>query len=134
GGHISLIGAEPAPPYERPPLSKSYLRDETPFEEALVRPESFYAANDIALLPATLATDVDVAGRRVTLDSGESVPFDRLLLSTGARNRRFPIPGLDLDGVYSLRSVEDARRIKAEARPGRTVAIAGMGFIRPEVA
>jgi 3-phenylpropionate/trans-cinnamate dioxygenase ferredoxin reductase subunit len=77
---------------------------------------------------------VDTDGKAVTLEGGERVPFDRLLIATGARNRRFPIPGLDLPGIYDLRSVDDAERIRAEIAPGKTVVIAGMGFIGSEVA
>jgi 3-phenylpropionate/trans-cinnamate dioxygenase ferredoxin reductase subunit len=133
-GRLELIGAEAHYPYERPPLSKSFLRGETAFEEALVRPVGFYRDNDVVTRFATRATAVDPRERAVALDSGETVPYDRLLIATGARNRRLPIPGLDLPGVYDLRTVGDAESIRAEAAPGRRVVIAGMGFIGSEVA
>jgi 3-phenylpropionate/trans-cinnamate dioxygenase ferredoxin reductase subunit len=133
-GRLELIGAENHYPYERPPLSKSFLRGETAFEEALVQPVSFYRDNEIVTRFSTRATSIDPSDRIVVLDDGETVPFDRMLIATGARNRRFLIPGLDLPGVYDLRSVGDAERIRAEMSPGRRVVIAGMGFIGSEVA
>ena len=133
-GHLTLIGAEQHLPYERPPLSKSFLRGETHFDDALVEPAAFWQDNDVELRLGTRVARVDSGGRAVELEAGELVPFDQLLIATGARNRRFPIPGLDLPGVYDLRSVEDAERIRAEILPDRNVVIAGMGFIGSEVA
>jgi 3-phenylpropionate/trans-cinnamate dioxygenase ferredoxin reductase component len=133
-GHLTLIGAEQHLPYERPPLSKSFLRGETSFDDALVESAAFWPDNDLELRLGTRVTRVDPGARTVGLESGERVPFDQLLIASGARNRRFPIPGLDLPGVYDLRTVEDAERIRAEIAPGRNVVIAGMGFIGSEVA
>jgi 3-phenylpropionate/trans-cinnamate dioxygenase ferredoxin reductase subunit len=133
-GQLTLIGAEQHLPYERPPLSKSFLRGETHFDDALVEPAAFWPDNDVELRLGTRVTAVDTGGRAVELEGGERVPFDQLLIATGARNRRFPIPGLDLQGVYDLRTVEDAERIRAEIMPDRNAVIAGMGFIGSEVA
>jgi 3-phenylpropionate/trans-cinnamate dioxygenase ferredoxin reductase component len=133
-GTIALIGAEREPPYERPPLSKAYLRSETPFETALVRPPAFYGQNGIEAMVGCRAMRIDTSARFVELDDGHRVPFDRLLIATGGRNRRLSIPGSDLDGVYSLRTVQDADRIRAEITPGRRVVVVGMGFIGSEVA
>ncbi len=133
-GPITLIGAEPRHPYERPPLSKSLLRGETPFDEALVNPEASYADEGIELRLGMRATAIDPRRRRVTMHDGEEVPFERLLLATGARNRRFPIPGLDLPGVHALRTVEECEAIRADADSGSRAVVAGMGFIGSEVA
>ncbi len=133
-GHLTLIGAEQHLPYERPPLSKSFLRGETSFDDALVESAAFWPDKQVELRLGTKAIGVDTSGHTVELEGGERVPFDQLLIATGARNRRFPIPGLDLPGVYDLRTVEDAERIRAEVMPGRNVVIAGMGFIGSEVA
>jgi 3-phenylpropionate/trans-cinnamate dioxygenase ferredoxin reductase subunit len=133
-GPLTLIGAEEHLPYERPPLSKSFLRGETSFDAQLVEPQAFWHDNDVELRLGTMVAGVDPGDRSVVLDGGERVPFDRLLIATGARNRRFPIPGIDLPGIYDLRSVDDAERIRAEMAPGRNVVIAGMGFIGSEVA
>jgi 3-phenylpropionate/trans-cinnamate dioxygenase ferredoxin reductase subunit len=133
-GDVILIGAEPHPPYERPPLSKQYLRGEVPFEKALVRATGFYEANAIDTRFGDAATDINPAERRVKLASGRSVRYDQLLIATGVRNRRPPIPGLDLHNVFDLRSVDDADALRAEIVPGRKAAVIGMGFIGCEVA
>jgi 3-phenylpropionate/trans-cinnamate dioxygenase ferredoxin reductase subunit len=133
-GTITLIGAEKEPPYERPPLSKAYLRGEKPFETALVRPPAFYAEQGIETIFGCRAARIDASGRFVELDNGRRVPFDRLLIATGGRNRRFSVAGADLDGIYSLRTVQDADRIRAETIAGRRVVVVGMGFIGSEVA
>jgi 3-phenylpropionate/trans-cinnamate dioxygenase ferredoxin reductase subunit len=133
-GAVTLIGAEKEPPYERPPLSKAYLRGETPFETALVRPPAFYAEQGIETIFGCRAVRIDGSGRFVELDDGRRVPFDRLLIATGGRNRRFSVDGADLDGIYSLRTVQDADRIRAETIAGRRVVVVGMGFIGSEVA
>jgi 3-phenylpropionate/trans-cinnamate dioxygenase ferredoxin reductase component len=133
-GRVVLIGAERQPPYERPPLSKEYLRGESSFERALVQPPGFYDENGIETRFGVRATRVDAAEKVVELDGGERVAYDRLLVATGGRNRRFPIPGLDLEGIYSLRTVADSDRIRAESFPGRRAVVVGMGFIGSEVA
>ena len=133
-GRVILIGAEPQPPYERPPLSKDYLRGESSFERALVQPPDFYDDNDVETRFGVRATRVDAAEKVVELDGGERIPYDKLLVATGSRNRRFPVPGLDLEGVYSLRTVADSDRIRAEIAPGRKAVVVGMGFIGSEVA
>src|SRR5688500_17151836 len=129
-----LIGAYLEPPYERPPLSKAYLRGETPFDQALVRPSGFYAEHAVDTIFGTRATHVDTAARFVELEDHRRVPFDALLIATGGRNRRISIPGGDLEGIYGLRTREDADRIRAEAVAGRRVVVVGMGFIGSEVA
>jgi 3-phenylpropionate/trans-cinnamate dioxygenase ferredoxin reductase subunit len=133
-GDVVLIGAEPSFPYERPPLSKTFLRGESTMQEAMVRPEAFYADNRIETRFGTTVVGVDTAGRTLEVAGGDPVSFDKLLIATGARNRRFPIPGIDLEGVLDLRTLGDAARIRAEMVPGRRVVLAGMGFIGSEVA
>jgi 3-phenylpropionate/trans-cinnamate dioxygenase ferredoxin reductase subunit len=133
-GSVTLVGAEPEPAYERPPLSKKYLRGEVPFEKAYVRPPAFYAQHGITAIQGVRATRVDPSARVVEFDDGRRVPYDALLVATGGRNRRISIPGGDLPGIYSLRTVHDADRIRAEMAPGRRVVVVGMGFIGSEVA
>ena len=133
-GRVVLIGAEPQLPYDRPPLSKNYLRGVTPFEKTLLRPADFYRERDIEMRLGTTVTRVDAEKRTLALQDGERLEFDQLLIATGGKNRRFPIPGIDLPGVYDLRTVADADRIReAMARGGRAVVV-GMGFIGAEVA
>ena len=133
-GRIVLIGAEPQPPYERPPLSKEYLRGESSFDEALIRPPDFYRDKDIEVRFGVEATRVDAADKTVELDSGELLAYDKLLVATGGANRRPKIPGLSLEGVYGLRTVADSDRIRREVAPGRRAVVVGMGFIGSEVA
>jgi 3-phenylpropionate/trans-cinnamate dioxygenase ferredoxin reductase subunit len=133
-GTVTLIGAEKEPPYERPPLSKAYLRGDVPFDKALVRPAAFYAEHGIETMFGTRATRIDLSDRFVELDDHRQVPFDALLIATGGHNRRVSIPGGDLDGIYELRTVQDADRIRNEMTAGRRVVIVGMGFIGSEVA
>jgi 3-phenylpropionate/trans-cinnamate dioxygenase ferredoxin reductase component len=133
-GTVVVIGAEREPPYERPPLSKAYLRGDSPFDKALVRPAAFYREHRIEMMLGTRVTRVDTAQRVVELDDQRPVPFDTLLLATGARNRVLSTPGADLEGIYSLRTIHDADRIRAEMRPGRSAVVVGTGFIGSEVA
>jgi len=132
-GDLVLIGVEPEVPYERPPLSKEYLRGEAPFEDLLVRPPTFYPDQGIETRLGIRATKVDLEGKVVELEDGNCLPYDKVLIATGGRNRRSPIPGLDLEGVYDLRTVSDADRIRWEVAPGRKAVIVGMGFIGSEV-
>jgi 3-phenylpropionate/trans-cinnamate dioxygenase ferredoxin reductase component len=129
-----LIGAEPQPPYEWPPLSKEYLRSESSFEDALVQAPDFYDENGIETRFGVRATRVDSADKTVELDGGERLLYDKLLVATGGSNRRVPIPGIGLEGIYGLRTVADSERIRAEIAPGRKAVVVGMGFIGSEVA
>ena len=130
---VTLIGAEATLPYERPALSKGYLRGAVPFGKLLVRPPQFYADHGIDLMLGSRVSRIDPARRVVHVDGGRRVAYDSLLIATGVHNRRPALPGVDLDGVYSLRSVGDADRLRAEMRPGRAAGVAGMGFIGCEV-
>jgi len=133
-GTVTLIGAENELPYERPPLSKAYLRGDVPFDKALVRPAAFYAEHNIETIFGMRATRIDPSTRIVELEDHRQVPFDALLIATGGRNRRVSIPGADLEGIYGLRTVQDADRIRKEIVAGRRVVVVGMGFIGSEVA
>ena len=133
-GSIVMIGAEPHPPYERPALSKDYLRGETAASRTLLHPPEWYGDHGVDLRLGARATGLDPARRTVALEDGDSVPYDRLLLATGGRNRKLTFSGGDLQGVYQLRTIEEADAIRAEAAPGRKVAILGAGFIGCEVA
>lgn len=133
-GHIELIGAEDRLPYNRPGLSKGYLRGQERFEDQLVNPAEEYARRNIAIHTGTRATRIDASAKRVELDNGERVPYDRLLVTTGGRNRALRVPGAELGGVFQLRTVEDCDRIRAAARPSARAVVIGMGFIGSEVA
>ena len=133
-GRVVLVGAEPVPPYERPPLSKEFLRGEQPFEEQYVRDEAWYADQDVETRFGARAVQLDVAGREVVLAGGERIAHDGLLVATGSRNRRLDVPGASLPGVSDLRTVADAERIKEAASAGARIVCVGMGFIGAEVA
>ena len=133
-GEITLIGAEPLMPYNRPPLSKGYLRGQDRFEDQLVNPPAYYAEHRIDLRLGLRADAVDPKRKLVLLDRGEEVPYDRLLVATGGRNRTLTTPGADLPGIFQLRTVEDCDRIRAAAKPGRRAVVIGLGFIGSEVA
>ncbi len=128
-GNVILIGAEAQPPYERPPLSKQYLRGEMPFEHTLVRPANFYDEQRVQTLFGSYVTRLDAGDRIVELADGSRIPYDKVLIATGGRPRRLAVPGRDLEGVYDLRTVGDAARIRAEIAPGRRAVVVGMGFI-----
>ncbi len=132
-GRLTLIGADPRPPYHRPPLSKTYLRGEEPLQDLMVNPADSYAAAGIDVRLGVRALAVDPRSKVVELEGGSALAYDRLLVTTGGRNRRPAIPGIDLEGVLQLRTVDEADRIRAEARPGRKAVVVGMGFIGSEV-
>ncbi|HEY8491513.1 MAG TPA: FAD-dependent oxidoreductase [Dehalococcoidia bacterium] len=133
-GRIAVVGAEPELPYNRPPLSKDFLRGETPKEEIAVQPAAFYRDQDIELLTGHTVEAVDPEARTVRLHTGEVLPYRRLLLATGASLRLLPVPGAELGEVFYLRTVADSQRIQAAARAHRTAVVVGGGFIGAEVA
>lgn len=133
-GRIVLVGEEPERPYERPPLTKEYLRGESTREKAYVHPETFYAEGSIELETSTRVTAIDPAGSSVTLGDGRTLAFDRLLLSTGAEPRRIPIAGSDLDGVYYLRTLADCDALRERLDRGGRVVVVGGGWIGSEFA
>ncbi len=133
-GELQLIGAESQPPYNRPPLSKGYLRGEERFEDQLVKPSGYYAEQSIGLRLGIRATAIDPKRKVIGLDGGEEIPYDRLLVATGGRNRTLSAPGADLQGILQLRTVEDCDRIRAAARAGGRALVVGLSFIGSEVA
>jgi 3-phenylpropionate/trans-cinnamate dioxygenase ferredoxin reductase subunit len=133
-GKVILIGAESHPPYERPPLSKEYLKGEKSLEEIVVRPADHYTERNIETRFGVPAKRVDPNAKVVELDNGERIPYDQVLIATGVRNRKLPVPGADLPGVYDLRDVADADVLRKECVAGRKAVLVGMGFIGSEVA
>jgi NADPH-dependent 2,4-dienoyl-CoA reductase/sulfur reductase-like enzyme len=134
GGAVVLIGAEEEHPYERPPLSKGYLLGKDDRESIFPLADGWYAEHDVDLRRGVTVTSIDRAAHRVTLEDGQFVPYDRLLITTGASPRRLNIPGADLDGVRYLRTVGDSERLAAALRGGGQVVIAGAGWIGLETA
>jgi 3-phenylpropionate/trans-cinnamate dioxygenase ferredoxin reductase component len=132
-GDIVLIGAERELPYSRPPLSKGYLRGQDRFEDQLVKPGSYYTEQRIQLKLGVRATAIDAAQKVVELEGGERVVYDRLLVTTGGRNRTLTVPGANLSGVFQLRTVQDCDHIRAAVSPGRRAVVIGFSFIGSEV-
>ena len=133
-GPITLVGAEPIPPYQRPPLSKAWLKGEADHGSLALRPASFYPSSDIALRLSATATGIDRTRRTVTLGTGETLAYDHLILALGARARQLDVPGRTLAGVLELRTFADADRLKAALGPGRRLAVIGGGYIGLEAA
>lgn len=133
-GPILLIGEEPHPPYQRPPLSKGWLKGEVDEDGLLLRPRDWYAGADIDLRTSTRVVKINRAAKTVTLSTDEVLPYDTLILATGARARQLALPGSDLNGFLELRTLEDAEAIKAGFRPGFRLAIIGGGYVGLEVA
>lgn len=134
GGRLVLAGDEPVRPYERPPLSKDYLRGEAGFDAAAVHDADFYGTHDIELRTSTRVTALYPADSEVEFGDGERIRYERLLLATGAEPRRLPIPGADLPGVHTLRNVDDADAIRTAVTAGGPVVVIGAGWIGAEVA
>ena len=133
-GPITLIGEEPIPPYQRPPLSKAWLKGEADADSLALKPLEFYAQNKIDFRPNVRVTAIDRQAKGLTLSDGTSLSYDIAILATGARPIRLSIPGADLDGVLELRTAADAEALKAALGPGKTVAIVGGGYIGLEAA
>ncbi|HEX3924726.1 MAG TPA: FAD-dependent oxidoreductase, partial [Streptosporangiaceae bacterium] len=134
-GAVVLIGQEDQYPYERPPLSKGYLLGKESRESVFVQDsDAWYAEHQVDLRLGTTVTSIDRAGRRVGLAGGESVPYDKLLITTGASPRRLNVPGADLGNVLYLRTLPDSERLAAALHRGGRVVIAGAGWIGLETA
>jgi len=134
GGPVTLIGDEPAPPYQRPPLSKGYLSGELPAERLWLKPESYFDAAAITLRTGVRAAAIDRGARRVVLSDGPSVAYDHVILATGGAARRLTLPGADLPGVHVLRSLAEADALSDVLSGARRLAIIGAGYIGLEVA
>jgi 3-phenylpropionate/trans-cinnamate dioxygenase ferredoxin reductase subunit len=133
-GPITLVGDEPIAPYQRPPLSKAWLKGEANADDLMLKDESWYAENGCRLLLGVSATTIDRQAKTVTLSTGETVPYDVLVIATGARARKLPIPGAGLEGVLELRTAADAEKLKAAIGPGKRLAVVGGGYVGLEAA
>lgn len=133
-GPITLMGDEPAPPYQRPPLSKGYLLGEMELERLYLRAPSFWADQDVALRLGTPVTAIDPGAKSITL-GGETIPYETLVLTTGSSPRRLPAAiGGDLAGVHTVRTLADVDAMAPEFRPGARLLVIGGGYIGLEAA
>ena len=133
-GCVTLIGEEPGLPYHRPPLSKEFLAGAMAEDNLRLRPVSFYQKADVDLVAGVRATAIDRAGRVVSLADGRTLPYDHLVLATGARHRVLPVPGCHLAGVLSLRTRAESATLRAALAAAKDVVIVGAGFIGLEAA
>ncbi len=133
-GRIVVCGAEPVPPYQRPPLSKKYLSGELALARVFLRPESFWSRNDVELRLGNAIREIDPDRRAVVLEDGESLAFTDLVIATGSRPRRLDAPASDLGNIFYLRSLEDADAIGKALVAGRRLVVVGGGYIGLEIA
>jgi 3-phenylpropionate/trans-cinnamate dioxygenase ferredoxin reductase component len=133
-GAITLVGDEPVVPYQRPPLSKAWLAGTSSLDHVVLRPAEWYGENHVDLRLETRVAGIDREARKVALAGGETLPYDALIIATGARPRQLGVPGEDLAGVQALRTLADAEALKAAMLPGRTIVLIGAGYIGLEVA
>jgi 3-phenylpropionate/trans-cinnamate dioxygenase ferredoxin reductase subunit len=133
-GPIVMVGDEPIPPYQRPPLSKAWLKGEADADSLALKPLEFYAENDIDFRPGVSAVSLNRGAKTVALSDGSELSYDVLILATGARAISLPIEGKDLEGILFLRTAADAEALKAAVGPGKTLAVVGGGYIGLEVA
>jgi 3-phenylpropionate/trans-cinnamate dioxygenase ferredoxin reductase component len=133
-GSIGLVGDEPEPPYERPPLSKDYLAGEKGFERMLLRPEAFWAERQVELRLATKIISVDAEAHVATAASGGAIGYGTLIWAAGGHPRALPVPGGDLAGVHVIRSRADVDRLKRELAGAERIAVIGGGYIGLEAA
>ncbi len=132
-GELVLLGNEPQPPYQRPPLSKKFLSGDVEPDALFIRPDAFYETNNIDLKLNAQVAGIDLEKKSVSLASGEEVSWDKLLLATGTRARELPLPGAELEGVVTLRSIGDVERIRDLFAPGKKLVVIGGGYIGLEV-
>lgn len=133
-GPIVMIGEEPHPPYQRPPLSKAYLSGEIEQDRLWVQPPEVWADQNVELRLGLRVDAIDRSARRVSLSDGSSLTYSKLVLATGSRVRPLPSPGADLDGVRYLRTIADIDILKGDVQPGKRIAIIGGGYIGLEAA
>ena len=133
-GAIRLIGEEPFPPYQRPPLSKTYMKGQVDAERLFFKPAPWYTDNAIDLALDTRATGIDTGARRVATDPGGHIDYDALLIATGSRARKLTLPGADLANVFELRTLTDVARIRSSLAQGANLVVIGAGYIGLEAA
>src|SRR5919201_3154018 len=133
-GSVLLVGREPDPPYNRPPLSKGFMQGKESREDALFRPDEWWREQDIELLTRTSVLSLDTGSRVAKLSTQQEVSFDKALLATGANVRRLSVPRSDLDGIHYLRTLGNSVAIKEAAAAGDRVVLIGGSYIATEVA
>jgi len=133
-GPIRMIGEEPEPPYQRPPLSKKFLAGEIGFDRVELKPTEFYASAGCELLLSTRVAAIERSKKLLLTSDGREIAYDKLIIATGSRVREINVPGFDLEGVYYLRTVGDVHDLQSHFRPGAKLVVVGGGYIGLEVA
>jgi len=133
-GSLVMVGDEPYAPYQRPPLSKTYLMGTLERERLFLKPDAFYAEAKCELMLNASVTSIDRAAKKVTLSDGIAIPYDKLLIATGSRVRRIRCPGAELSGIHYLRGIADVDGMRPAFAPGKKLAVVGGGYIGLEVA
>src|SRR4051812_7709405 len=133
-GEILIVGREPDPPYNRPPLTKKYVRGEETRDDILFRPDDWYAEQRVELMTRTSVIDLDTAERVATLSNKDSVRFGKALLATGSNVHILHAEGAELDGIHYLRTMRNSDALKAELENAERVAIIGGSYIGTELA
>ncbi len=134
GGELLLVGQEAYAPYQRPPLSKAYLAGDMEAHRLSLRPDSFYEKKNIHLKLSTQVSSIDPAAKSITTASGETLSYNKLVIATGTRVRKLPVPGATLSGVHYIRTIEDVISVLANWQEAKNIVIIGAGFIGLEVA
>ena len=133
-GRITMVGDEAFPPYQRPPLSKAYLSGKLERERLFLKPDVFYAEANCEVVLGSSAAAIDRTAKTVALSDGRNLPYDKLLIATGTRVRKIPVPGAELPGVHYLRSIADVDLLRPALVQGKKLAVVGGGYIGLEVA
>ncbi len=133
-GQLTIISADDAPPYERPPLSKGFLSGKENEAGILINNSEWYEKQGIALKLRTVIANVDLKKKELRSSSGETFEYETVLIATGARARKLDCPGNDLPNIFYLRSMDDSRKIREKAANSKQAVVIGSGFIGMEVA
>jgi 3-phenylpropionate/trans-cinnamate dioxygenase ferredoxin reductase subunit len=134
GGSLTVIGDEPYAPYQRPPLSKTYLMGTLDRERLFLKPDQFYAEAKCELILNATVTTIKRAAKTVALDNGTTIPYDKLMIATGSRVRHIRAPGANLPGIHYLRGIADVDGMRPHFAAGKKLAVVGGGYIGLEVA
>jgi NAD(P)H-nitrite reductase large subunit len=133
-GELSIVSADTAVPYERPPLSKDFLAGKEDEDKIRINSESFYREAGIEIELGSEVASIEIAKKVLTLRSGSEIGFEKLIIATGAAVKTLEVPGSDLSGIHYLRSLDDSKRIRTHAEATKRAVVVGSGFIAMEVA
>ena len=134
GGEVILIGEEAHSPYQRPPLSKAYLAGDMEAQRLSLRPDSFYEKKNITMMLSTKVSSIDASAKSISTSRGETLSYNKLVIATGTRVRKLPVPGANMEGVHYIRTIDDVACVHSKWQDAKDIVIVGAGFIGLEVA